>query len=360
MTYNFDLITNHLSKISLKKNILKSRSQVKHSPSFIQQMPQVSIAMATYNGEKYLRAQLESIVAQTEMPTEVIISDDGSTDNTVEIAETFQAPFDIRVLPQHERLGFADNFLYAAEHCRCPLVMFCDQDDIWLPQKLAISRRQLVQTRSLILLHALSMVDCNLNLIELLSQGIDKTMTYGPLTLDPYLCGYGNTMIFRRELLTLWPRDHRPSVGDGVISHDTWLYTLAAALGPVAHLADSYILYRRHGVNLSNLDDRNKLQRLADIGTFDVRTHVQRAEFNGRMADIFLAISGSYTHWAPRSAKAAQEYRLREALIRDRIALYCGERFMQRLASFRKVQQSRWKQAGSTKSKALPAGKDLF
>jgi glycosyltransferase involved in cell wall biosynthesis len=110
-------------------------------------MPQrksISVAMCTYNGAKYLREQLESIAAQTRLPTELVICDDRSTDSTLDIIRDFAntAPFPVRVHLNSVNLGGAakgitKNFEQASGLCTGVLIAFCDQDDVWLPQKLA-------------------------------------------------------------------------------------------------------------------------------------------------------------------------------------------------------------------------------
>jgi glycosyltransferase involved in cell wall biosynthesis len=110
-------------------------------------MPQgksISVAMCTYNGEKYLQEQLESIAAQTRLPIELVICDDRSTDSTTKIIEAFasSAPFPLRFKLNQVNLGGAakgitKNFEQAAGLCTGDLIAFCDQDDVWLPQKLA-------------------------------------------------------------------------------------------------------------------------------------------------------------------------------------------------------------------------------
>ena len=94
--------------------------------------------MATFNGERFLAEQLHSIADQIVTPAELVVSDDGSTDGTLAILQEFAqgAPFPVRVLPPHPRLGFADNFLHAVEACQCDLVALCDQDDVWNERKL--------------------------------------------------------------------------------------------------------------------------------------------------------------------------------------------------------------------------------
>ncbi len=96
-----------------------------------------SIAMCTYNGERFLQKQLESFVQQSILPDELVVCDDGSTDKTLEILNEFQktAPFDVQIIQNEKKLGYARNFEKAGQLCSRSIVFFSDQDDVWLPQK---------------------------------------------------------------------------------------------------------------------------------------------------------------------------------------------------------------------------------
>jgi len=98
----------------------------------------LSVAMATYNGERYLAEQLESLLRQTRQPDELIVSDDGSTDRTCELIRSFaaKAPFPVRLLANSRNLGVNGNFDRAIAACRGGIVFPCDHDDVWLPQKI--------------------------------------------------------------------------------------------------------------------------------------------------------------------------------------------------------------------------------
>ena len=97
----------------------------------------ISIAMATYNGEKYIKEQLQSLSNQTSLPFELVVGDDGSTDATLDILKEFcaHAPFPVRIHQNQANLGFARNFLDTARRCKGDWIAFCDQDDVWLPDK---------------------------------------------------------------------------------------------------------------------------------------------------------------------------------------------------------------------------------
>jgi glycosyltransferase involved in cell wall biosynthesis len=99
----------------------------------------ISVAMCTYNGSRFLPEQLASIARQTRQPDEMVVSDDGSTDATAEIVENFarSAPFPVRFIRNPRNLGSTKNFEQAIGLCSCDLIALSDQDDIWMPDKLA-------------------------------------------------------------------------------------------------------------------------------------------------------------------------------------------------------------------------------
>ena len=120
-------------------------------------MKKISIAMATYNGARFLRQQLDSFARQTLLPSELVVCDDGSTDSTMTIVDAFSrsAPFPIVIVNNTVRLGYTANFLQAAQMCQGELIAFSDQDDEWLPQKLASIVRAGHESDALLLAHAL-------------------------------------------------------------------------------------------------------------------------------------------------------------------------------------------------------------
>src|SRR6266404_87678 len=101
-------------------------------------MISVSVAMATYNGQKFIREQLDSLAAQQCLPSELVITDDASSDKTVAILQQFAkaAPFPVHIHRYEKRVGYRANFMRAAGHCISDVIAFCDQDDIWSPWKL--------------------------------------------------------------------------------------------------------------------------------------------------------------------------------------------------------------------------------
>jgi hypothetical protein len=109
-----------------------------HSGATAKTQPLVSIAMCTYNGGAYLGDQLASFVHQTQRPDELVVCDDGSTDNTLEVLEQFgkEAPFPVKIHRNQERLGPTKNFEKAISLCGGHFIFLSDQDDVWMPDKL--------------------------------------------------------------------------------------------------------------------------------------------------------------------------------------------------------------------------------
>ena len=97
-------------------------------------MSKISVCIATFNGEKYISSQLDSILNQVVPVHEIIISDDMSTDNTIEIIKNCNNPI-IKIFINKERLGVAKNFENAIKHANGDFIFLCDQDDIWLKNK---------------------------------------------------------------------------------------------------------------------------------------------------------------------------------------------------------------------------------
>ena len=109
----------------------------------------ISVAMCTYNGERFLPQQLASIAAQTRLPDELVVCDDRSTDRTVAIVREFAAsvPFPVKVFENERNLGYSANFEAAIRRCEGDLIALSDQDDIWYPQHLETLQRPFLEPR---------------------------------------------------------------------------------------------------------------------------------------------------------------------------------------------------------------------
>jgi glycosyltransferase involved in cell wall biosynthesis len=101
----------------------------------------ISIAMAVYNGERFLPEQLDSLLRQTRLPDEMVVSDDASTDSTVKIVSEFaaRAPFPVRILVNDQNVGCTKNFERAIRECAGEIIFLCDCDDVWYPEKVRLT-----------------------------------------------------------------------------------------------------------------------------------------------------------------------------------------------------------------------------
>lgn len=204
----------------------------------------VSVALATYNGRRYLPEQLASLVAQKRRPDELVVCDDLSTDGTVELLEDFArtAPFPVRIHRNPNNLGVLRNFEKALSLCEGDIIFLSDQDDVWLPEKIDEIVR-LFEARP----DALAMV--NDKLIA------DENLVPTGATMLGNIRGFGSPdgnfvagccSAFRREWLGI-----ALPIPDGAIAHDTWLIGLAHRLGLVSISEKALQYYRRHGSNVS-------------------------------------------------------------------------------------------------------------
>src|SRR4051794_20690690 len=125
----------------------------------------LSIALATYNGEAFLEAQLRSLLYQTRLPDEVVVSDDCSEDATLHILEAFarEAPFEVLLLRNAAKLGFVRNFERAIEACTGDVIFLSDQDDVWFSEKVSVVEQAFTKNSdSMVVIHDQQITDAQL------------------------------------------------------------------------------------------------------------------------------------------------------------------------------------------------------
>ena len=124
----------------------------------------ISVALATYNGEKYISEQLNSILPQLGPEDEIIISDDGSSDRTLEIVAGFCSA-QIKVLKNPGK-GVISNVENAIKHTSGDIIFLCDQDDVWLPDKVSVTKKYLLESDVKLVVSDAIVVDENLKVLE--------------------------------------------------------------------------------------------------------------------------------------------------------------------------------------------------
>jgi hypothetical protein len=212
----------------------------------------ISIAIATYNGERFLAEQLDSLAAQTLLPEELVIGDDGSSDGTETIVRSFavMAPFPVSFSRNPVRLGFGENFIQAALRCNGEWIGFCDQDDVWAPEKLERVAGEIGRgPRDLMLVaHDAIVADEQLRPLRRLYDYPARRLSRR-LGLQPEWYCIGATQVFRAELIRDIPSSRRVSFPwhPHQQAHDVWVALLANATGSILRLGEPLMLYRRHG-----------------------------------------------------------------------------------------------------------------
>lgn len=219
--------------------------------------PRISIAMATYNGERFLQEQLDSLARQTLLPYELVVCDDGSTDATVSILEAFASstPFPVRIYRNEENLGYGDNFLKAARLCKGDWIAFCDQDDVWLEHKLARCAEVLAKYPEVDLLsHSAIQVDARLRTLKYRVPNHREFEIRGPLTNPPLRALLGSSCLVRKAMLDGVPHENRPADRkhpERRQSHDRFVFHVSNTFGSVAYYPNPLMMYRRHDATVT-------------------------------------------------------------------------------------------------------------
>lgn len=231
----------------------------------------VSIAMCTYNGERFVKEQLDSLIAQDYPNLEIIIIDDRSTDSTFDILKEYEvAHSHICVIRNEENLGFVRNFEKAISLCSGEYVSLCDQDDIWLPHKITTLVNNIGDAG--LIYSAVQMIDENGAYIDKIyppSNRLDGNCHMGLLFRN---CAVGHTCLMKRSIVN----EALPFPAK-IYTHDHWIAFVAAATSGIIAYPEILSLYRDHENNvlLRNKQRRgseNKSRRM-------IRTFHERIKF---------------------------------------------------------------------------------
>lgn len=220
---------------------------------------EVSVALCTRNGARYLPEQVRSICAQEPPPREIVLSDDASTDDTLAVVRDTLAQcgmadrIALRVFSNSPPLGVTRNFEQAVRACSHELIALCDQDDVWHPGRLARMVAQFEARPDLLLLHTdARLVDGDL---KPLGSTLFHALEVQPSELEAIAGGEAFGVLQRRNLVTGATTMFRRSLLEAALPfapewvHDEWLAAVAAATGRMDVLPEPTIDYRQHGNN---------------------------------------------------------------------------------------------------------------
>ncbi len=223
--------------------------------------------MATYNGEKYIQQQLESIANQSLLPSELVITDDVSTDKTIEIIRKFtiKAPFPVRLIINKKNLGYSENFLRCAQLCEYEWIAFCDQDDYWFPnkiEKIAEHIHNFKGNNLLLIGHTAIVADKDLIHSKMCIPYFRKDKYLKPNSNYAFNCIVGFASIVNTSLINDFNHKLRPqfSIDGSHLGHDQWLSMLANALGTVGCIAEPLAVWRRHSFSATGTPNTENLK----------------------------------------------------------------------------------------------------
>lgn len=217
----------------------------------------LSVVMATLNGERFIAEQLESILSQTRLPDEIVVSDDGSTDTTLEIVRRFQkqspASVSWQILESKKSRGPAGNFSRGLQASTGELIALSDQDDWWFPKKLATLEKVLRGNPNVLMVH--SDADLVNHVGDLIGLTLSQSLRMTSRERRGLVRGDALKQLVRRNLVTGHTVMMRRELGDvaGDIPagwlHDEWWGLIAAAHGRLLFLPRVLGHYRQHGLN---------------------------------------------------------------------------------------------------------------
>ncbi|MGE4545127.1 MAG: glycosyltransferase family 2 protein [Pedobacter sp.] len=211
----------------------------------------ISIALATFNGEKYIREQLCSFIEQTQQPDELIICDDCSTDSTVDIVRKFAdiAQFEIKIFVNKIKIGYAQNFSKALQYCTGDIIFLSDQDDVWLSNKIKRVVSFFADDPEIqLLIHDLEY--CRGDLTPIGQTKIERMHKVFDLERC-YVVGMATAI--RRPFLQLC----LPIPSECNVAHDFWLHCCAGAIGKKRIICEVLSKYRRHSSNVTTTGSLN-------------------------------------------------------------------------------------------------------
>lgn len=312
-------------------------SHAVQQPAHVHPPLSVSVVMCTYNGARFLQPQLDSLLAQTRLPDEIVIHDDRSDDATADILRDFEektrrSGITTRFRINATNLGYRKNFQTALQAATADLLFLCDQDDIWHPRKIeqfceAFQRRP-----------ALSLLHCNARLVDergqSLSMSLFDALEITPDTLASMHAGHAFDVLLRRNIVTGAAMAMRRQALSAALPfpendwiHDEWLAMITSLHSVVDTDASALIDYRQHGTNQVGVRKRGFKEKITGHA-------VSRRQWMDRLArklDILLEHLREHPQLASATTLAEIKRRMDHVLARNSL----GSHFFARLPVIR-------------------------
>lgn len=266
-------------------------------------MEKIDILLATYNGEKFVKEQIESILNQTYENFNLIISDDASTDNTLNILEEYEKKDTrIKVFKKEKNEGLINNFEFLLKNVTSDYFMFSDQDDIWKKDKIEKSINKLKEKNSGLVYTDLEIVDEKLNVIypsywkyKQIYKKIIKYNNFEVLYLNNFVTGC--TILAKskyiKDILPL-PRNSK------FVLHDYWTALIISAKDKISYVEEPTIQYRQHKNNrVGSSRKSDQLENFEDLRNLFIRVKIEHFEvFKENIEKIKTKEISKYTNEA--------------------------------------------------------------
>ena len=212
----------------------------------------ISIAMCTYNGEKYLQEQLDSIFNQTRLPDELVVFDDNSSDQSISILERFSAStcFPVKIFKNQVNIGSTKNFEKAIIHCGGDIIALADQDDVWQPNKLEIIQRSFEMSPKI----GFFFSDANVTdeYMTITISRLWKSVDFSYWSRMRLVNGKAFDVLLNHNVVTGATMAFRSELKEKVVPipsrwvHDGWIAIIASAITDLTICAEGLIEYRQH------------------------------------------------------------------------------------------------------------------
>ena len=304
----------------------------------VKPIPDVSIAMATYNGAAYLPEQLDSILHQGFEGFELIIADDASTDNTVSILEEYQKKDSrIKLFFNKENQGYRKSFYTALSHCKGQYILFSDQDDVWFPDKIK-SLLEAIGDNLLVFSDSILVDEKNNSLVTKLSDTVHMLQPGTPKVNRGFVignCAWGHTILFHRPLLDYinsTEYDH---------PHDWWFAVVSSQLNKIVYYPRVLNYYRQHSRNLTQAVPLKETRSARIVGRKQSEYETQLARLASIKTLPFNNDRAFYEKWYQLFLKRTSgfSFSLFIFLLLHQRSVFCMKRkhFISKLISIRKM-----------------------
>ena len=238
-----------------------------------------AVAIALYNGEKFIEKQLDTIRLQTVKVDRVVLCDDGSSDNTFGLVEDYISKFELgdswKIYKNEKNLGYARNFYHAMELCDCDLIYLCDQDDIWELEKLEKMNKIMVENPNINLLSCKhGVIDAQDNeMNSVLERKCNDTEEIQLISVDNIMHSYhwpGMGMCIRNDFF----KEILPIIQDLKLAHDMVFALISADRDSFFEYDYIGVHHRRHDNNAANEESRiskllNLKRKLRDVKVYN-------------------------------------------------------------------------------------------